>query len=766
MIKRYTIKINGIVQGVGFRPFIYNLAIKYNLGGFVRNDSHGVEIDVQGENDSLNSFIRHIKVNPPPLAKIYEFFYNEQNPHTVRGFQIIESNSDIFNTTSISPDISICLDCLKELSDPDNRRFRYPFINCTNCGPRYSIIDNVPYDRPFTSMKIFPMCPECEKEYHDPTNRRFHAQPNACSACGPQVRLLDRDGKLLDIDPIKHTINLLLEGAIVAVKGLGGFHLLCDADNNESVTHLRERKHREAKPLAVMAKDLECIGTFTHYGNEEAQLLTSPQRPIVLIPKNKNQPLSEQIAPAHKYYGVMLAYTPLHYLLLDSPLRAVVATSGNMIEEPIAISNEEALERLNKIADYFLVHNREIVNRSDDSVIRIIDSKPALIRRSRGYVPIPILLSEHLPPVFGCGGELKNTLCLIRGNTAYLSQHIGDMENLRAIKFFHETEEHLLKILDIHPEIVAHDMHPEYYTSKYAHAYQNVKKVPVQHHHAHMVSCMAENGYSDNALGIILDGTGYGIDGNIWGGEVLLGDLNNFERLGHLEYIPMPGSEKAIREPWRMGISYLYHTFGNEIYDLSLPVLQYRNVQIIDFLIQMIERDLTCPKTSSCGRLFDGIASILGIQMENRFEGQAAVEMEQILSIEPVTESYPFKLSYDIIPVQIPIKPIIEGVVNDFVHKTPISKITVKFHNTIAHAFFSIVNTLRTQSGISTVVLSGGCFQNLYLTNYIQALCKDAEINVLTHSQVPPNDGGISLGQAVVAGVRTRIQKIELGVKS
>lgn len=768
MIKRYTIKINGIVQGVGFRPFIYNLAIKHNLHGFVRNDSQGVEIDVQGKDDALDSFIRHIKENPPPLAKIYDFLYNEQLPHAVQDFQIIDSNSGLYNTTSISPDISICPDCLRELFDRDNRRFGYPFINCTNCGPRYSIILNVPYDRPYTSMGIFQMCSDCEKEYHDPTNRRFHAQPNACSVCGPQVRLLDRDGKLPDNDSIKCTVNLLLKGAIVAVKGLGGFHLLCDADNNECVSRLRERKRREAKPLAVMAKDLERIGTFAYYTDEESLLLTSPQRPIVLLPKNTKQPLAEQVAPAHKCYGVMIAYTPLHYLLLDSPLRAIVATSGNMTEEPIAISNEEALERLNTIADYFLIHNRDIVNRSDDSIARVINHKPALVRRSRGFVPMPILLSERLPLALGCGGELKNTLCYIRGNTAYLSQHIGDMENVQAIKFFHETEEHLSKILDIHPEIVAHDLHPEYYTSNYAQTYQNAKKVSVQHHHAHMVSCMAENGYSDKALGIILDGTGYGIDGNIWGGEVLSGDWNDFERLGHLEYIPMPGGDKAVHEPWRMGISYLYYTYGNGMYDLSLPVLQYRDVQTIDFLIRMIERGLNCPKTSSCGRLFDGVASILGIQMENRYEGQAAVEMEQLLNVEPVTESYPFKLIYDASPVQIPIKPIIEGIVDDFVHKIPISIIAAKFHNTIAHAFFSIVNTLQKQLSISTIVLSGGCFQNVYLSNYLRTLCEDAGLNVLTHAQVPSNDGGISLGQAIIGGKRmkTRIQSVEFGVQS
>jgi len=761
MMHRYKLQINGIVQGVGFRPFIYQLAVSLGLVGSVRNTVFGVEIEIQGTTDAVNEFIRQIKTKPPTLAQIVDFSSVEIDSQVpAKGFQILKSSSPSSGETSISPDMAICSDCLKELFDPGDRRFRYPFINCTNCGPRYTIIFDIPYDRQFTSMDNFSMCSDCEREYHDPANRRFHAQPNACRICGPWITLMDKYGVEISTgDPITQCSQLLKEGAIVAVKGLGGFHLMCDADNNKTVLQLRKQKHREEKPLAVMVSSLSAIDSFALYNEYEKNLLLSPQRPIVLLRKNNIRPLADAISPGIKNYGVMLAYAPLHFLLLDCSLRAVVATSGNITEEPIVIDNAEALEKLGNIADYFLVHNRNILVRSDDSVATVLYNKPVILRRSRGYVPAPVVLSEELPQVLGAGSELKNTFCFLRGKNGYISQHIGDMENADAYDFYKETQEHLSNILDFKPSVIAHDMHPDYFTTCYAEEQKDMSLFPVQHHHAHMVSCMAEHSFSKPAIGIILDGTGYGIDRCIWGGEILAGDWLSFRRMGHFEYVPVPGGEKAIKEPWRMALSYLYHTYGEKFLDLSLPITKKRNIREIELIIKMIERNVNCPLTSSCGRLFDGVAAILGIQMYNRYEGQAAMMLEHCLPDNPGTEAYPAGISGNSIPLKISVRQIIENIVHDCQNGISISDISAKFHNTVAKVFTQSALHVKSKTGFDTVVLSGGCFQNAYLLKCVTILCENAGMKVFTHALVPPNDGGISLGQAVVAGANLKHNK-------
>jgi len=745
-----------VVQGVGFRPFVYRLAQKYGLTGYVLNDSRGVEIEVEGEEGNLKLFLEEMKSSPPPLAKILTIKVQHLPPALFTDFRIKESRTGEEHSTLISPDIGICEDCLRELFDPGDRRYRYPFINCTNCGPRYTITRDIPYDRPNTSMAVFPMCPECQREYNDPADRRFHAQPNACPACGPQVELLDASGQgVPSSDPVLKTIELLREGKIVAIKGLGGFHLAVDATDDRAVMRLRERKHREEKPLAVMSPGLKEISSYAEVSPREEILLTSPQRPIVLLRKRYPNPISQYVAPRNGYFGVMLPYTPLHYLILRDNFLALVMTSGNISEEPIAIDNREALERLGGIADYFLIHNRDIYLRSDDSVYRVVRGKPLPIRRSRGYVPLPVFLNKEAPQILGCGGELKNTICLTKGRNAFLSQHIGDMENLRTFRFFQKTIEHLKRILEIEPGVVAYDLHPGYLSTQWALEQRGVQLVGIQHHHAHIASCLAENGVEERVIGIALDGTGYGTDGRVWGGEVLIADLKGFQRAGHFQYLPMPGGEKAVKEPWRMGVSYLYWVYGEEFRNLNIEFVRRIDRGRLDVILRMLRRGVNSPLTSSCGRLFDGIASLLGLRDRVSFEGQAAMELEMQLwgkaESALTEESYPFELREEKEVILIPYRPIIRKVVEDLSRGAGRRVISLRFHNTLIELFLEVCRRIRERTGIEKVALSGGCFQNLYLLTRLWERLEGEGFEVYTHSQVPPNDGGISLGQVAVA---------------
>ena len=754
MAKEVTAKIlrvNGIVQGVGFRPFVFQLAEKYGLKGEVGNTSAGVTIHIQGPAVQVADFEKDLAANAPPLAYIVEITSQSQRAGEFDGFAIVKSKGEAEISTLISPDVSVCDDCRAELFAEQDRRYRYPFINCTNCGPRYTIIDDIPYDRPKTSMRHFPMCASCQAEYDDPTNRRFHAQPNACADCGPHVALYDHtNGRMPSADPISDAADLLKKGFILAVKGLGGYHLAADAANAEAVRRLRSRKGREEKPFAMMSADLTTVRLYAEMSDAEQKLLTSIQRPIVLLRKKAAAGLiCEAVAPRNKYFGVMLPYTPLHYLLLDHEFTALVMTSGNLSEEPIAIDNQEAIRRLAGLADYFLVHNRDIYLRSDDSIVRHTAGAKRFLRRSRGFVPIPVFLQHRLPPILACGAELKNTVCLTKQDQAFLSQHIGDLENVATYDFFKLTVAHLKRILNIQPEVIACDLHPDYLSTQYAEAQTTIPKIQVQHHHAHIVSCMAEHKLAGSVIGLAFDGTGLGTDNAVWGGEILIAATHKFERAGHLGYVAMPGSTAAIKEPWRMAVSYLQDAFGPEFVDLDLPVLDGLENHKLTVISKMIRNGINSPLTSSLGRLFDGVAAICGIRSRVNFEGQAAMELE-MLAAESAATHYDYQWDTEN-PRFIAPAPIIRGVVGDIQNKVPPAEISAKFHHTLIKLFSDLCETIGRENGLKRVVLSGGCFQNATLLSGLIRALTEREFDVYAHRQVPTNDGGIALGQAVVA---------------
>ena len=744
------IEINGIVQGVGFRPFVYNLANHYHLKGEVANTTAGVSIHVEGPPEEIQAFETDLAAKCPPLAHVVEMSGSPEPVKPYTEFTIVKSRGRAQMSTLISPDVSVCDDCRRELLDPDDRRYLYPFINCTNCGPRYTIIDDIPYDRPKTSMRHFKMCAVCQAEYDDPTNRRFHAQPNACVRCGPHVSIHDSSRKLLTTDdPVRTAADFIRRGRIVAVKGLGGFHLVVDALNSEAVMRLRRRKLREEKPFAVMSADLESIRKYARVRPEEEKLLTSIQRPIVLLEKRKPSSIASAVAPGNKYWGVMLPYTPLHYLLLQHRFGALVMTSANLSEEPIAIDNDDAFERLADIADYFLIHNRDIYLRSDDSILKYTAGHRRIIRRSRGFVPIPVFLDRAVPAILACGAELKNTICLTREDKAFLSQHIGDLENMITLDFFKLTVDHLQRILEIEPEIIACDMHPDYLSTRFAREQTKTPVIEVQHHHAHIVSCMAEHRLDGAVIGLAFDGTGYGPDGTIWGGEVLVCDAKQFERAAHLAEVPMPGSSAAIKEPWRMAVSHLHAAFGENLLELDLALTKNMEHQNIKIIIEMIQKGLNCPQTSSLGRLFDAVAATAGIRSRVNFEGQAAMELEMLANGRS-DSIYDIEWTSDE-PIRIRPQTIIRGVVQDILNGMPIAEISVKFHQTLVVLFAEICATVRRSRDLNRVVLSGGCFQNsLLLRGLIRELEKNS-FEVFAHRQVPTNDGGIALGQAVIA---------------
>jgi len=748
--------VRGIVQGVGFRPFIYQLAARFDLAGEVANTSSGVVIHAEGPATKLNAFASAIATDKPPLAHITDLTVEPADLRGSESFIIALSQKQASRTALISPDVSVCDDCRREMFDPANRRFRYPFINCTNCGPRYTIIDDIPYDRPKTSMRHFQMCPDCQAEYDDPLDRRFHAQPNACPVCGPQCTLMGADGHVIEQeDPIKTAARLLKAGHILAVKGLGGFHLAVDAENEAAVQQLRRRKHREEKPFALMSASLAMIAAYADVEDVHRDLLTSIQRPIVLLEKKQPNAISKSVAPRNRYFGVMLPYTPLHYLLLSEGLKALVMTSGNLSEEPICIDNADAHSRLAAVADYFLMHDRGIYLRSDDSIVRHCAGQARFLRRSRGYVPMPVFVKRALPPTLACGAGLKNTICLTKEDRAFLSQHIGDLENQETLDFFELTVRHLKRILDIEPEIVAHDLHPDYLSTQFALAQSGVQRVPVQHHHAHIVSAMAENHLEGPVIGLSFDGTGLGTDGKIWGGEVLLCEAHDFKRAGFLDYVPMPGSNAAIKEPWRMGLSYLQHAFGSQVVDLDLPLLQAMSGDRAAVVFQMIDKGLNSPETSSLGRLFDGIAAIVGLRDTVRFEGQAAMELEMIA--DPAEKGH-YDGQWHRTEDQYRLDPglLVRQIVADTTRGVSAAAISSRFHNTLTRLFAELCRVLRTDTGLERVVLSGGVFQNSTLLTTLSAALAKTGFKVYSQQLVPANDGGLSLGQAVAAAAMVK----------
>lgn len=752
-MRRAEIAITGIVQGIGFRPFIYNLAKNHSIRGWVLNNAKGVLIDAEGEDGNLQRFIDDIPRFAPPLARIESFDIQYLDPKGYEDFEIKKSEEAEDGFVLISPDLATCEACLAELHSPDNFRYHYPFINCTLCGPRFTIIKDIPYDREKTTMAPFRMCPDCEEEYNDPADRRFHAQPNACPACGPTLRLVDRRGREISGSPVEKTLDLLVRGNVVAIKGLGGFHLACDAENEQAVSLLRSRKFREDKPFAVMCRDLEEAKRHCEVDEVEERLLTGVERPIVILRRRPDSSLAPSIAPYQNTLGIMLPYSPLHHLLLQGPLKALVMTSGNISDEPIAYKNEEALIRLAKIADYFLLHNREIHIRCDDSVTRVVEGKPSILRRSRGYVPFPVKLPFPVESVLSCGAELKNTFCLTRDRYAFVSHHIGDLENLETLTSFEDGIAHFKRLFSIEPRAVIHDLHPDYLSTQYALSLRDLPKIGVQHHHAHIASCMVENGIEGDVIGVALDGAGLGTDGTIWGGEFLRVNLSDFTRLGHLKKIPLAGGAAAIKEPWRVAMIYLLETFGDDFKKLGIDLIKRVDLSKWEMMKRMIEKRINAPLTSSMGRLFDAISSLVSVRDEAHYEGQAAIELEMIA--EPCRdEAYPFLLRTSQTPFVIDPRGIIEGVVRDLVAKVSPGRISGKFHRTIAQLIVRGCETIRRQEGLRQVTLSGGVFQNRLLLSMVLQDLREAGFDVYHHHLVPTNDGGISLGQAVIGHMR------------
>ena len=768
---RTAIRVQGVVQGVGFRPFVYSLATGLGLTGLVGNDTDGVFAEVEGPPAAVTEFLRRLEPEAPPLARIENVVTRAVIPiRSEKSFVIAGSEAAGPRRTLVSADTATCADCLRELADPADRRYRYPFINCTNCGPRFTIVRDVPYDRPLTTMAPFAMCLPCAAEYRDPADRRFHAQPVCCPACGPRLTLDGTaladtaladtglgdtalaDTALADTgrDPIQKAAGLLADGKILAVKGLGGYHLAADATSETAVAALRARKHREDKPFAVMVTDLAAARELTQVDPAAATLLASPARPIVLLPRKPGARVAEATAPGNRHLGLMLPYTPLHHLLLSTLDNPIVLTSGNVSDEPIAYRDDEAHETLKGIADAFLAHDRAIHIRTDDSVARTFRGRPVIQRRSRGYVPEPLTVNREIPrPVLACGAELKNTFCLAQGRRAFVSHHVGDLENAETLRSFTEGIAHFRRLFDIEPQVVAHDLHPEYLSTKYALELaedEGLDLAGVQHHHAHIASCLADNGERGPVIGVAFDGTGYGPDGTIWGGEFLIADLAGYERGGHLAPVPMPGGAAAIRQPWRMAAAYLP--------DAASEVAN-RHQDRWQAVTTMAARGINSPLTSSAGRLFDAAAALLGVRDTISYEGQAAIELEQ-LADPAETRAYPAAtVQYGTGPFQACGADLLHAVIAELTAMVPAPVIAARFHHGVAALIEAGCLRLREQHGLAAVALSGGVFQNVFLLEATVTRLEARGFRVLLHSRVPCNDGGISLGQAVVAASRS-----------
>jgi hydrogenase maturation protein HypF len=805
------IEVTGIVQGVGFRPFVHNRAKAHRLSGYVINNPNGVVMEAEGHPDDIEAFVTDLREHPPALSRIHdikrEVIESEKEGRSYRSFSIRTSEYQGRPVTLISPDVCVCEDCLRELFDHEDRRYLYPFINCTNCGPRFTIIQKLPYDRPFTTMRSFEMCPSCRREYEEATDRRFHAQPNACPVCGPQLELLDERGEPLPGDPLLGSVRLLREGKILAVKGLGGFHLAVDATNEEAIKRLRRRKKREEKPLALMVGTLEAARNIVELSNTEEEILTSRERPILLGYRRSGAPesygVAASVAPDNPYLGVMLPYTPLHYLLFFHPdcggdyqggrsiFSALVMTSGNVSEEPICKDTGEVLRNLSGIADGFLVHNRDIHLRCDDSIVNVVGGTPEFVRRSRGFAPAPLFLHAPTPQILAFGAQLKNALCLTDGNRAFMSQYVGDLENVPTMQFFQEAVSHFTEIFDLEPTIFAYDLHPEYMSTRYLMDFASKLKegsfgaVGVQHHHAHIVSVLAEHGFTGPVIGFSFDGTGYGLDGAIWGGEVLICNAATFRRFAHLDYLPLPGASAAIKEPWRMAFSYLRAAFGEDWRSLPLECLRKVSPSELELLDQASRSGLSSPQTSSLGRLFDAVGSLLDIKHYSSFEGQAAMMVEMFATGEkghlrlpyeileaPSEELDPYPVCWgnmrevtsrlEVDPKRrfvLNYRPLVRSLVEEIEKGKSKSELAAAFHDTLIDSFLEIAERAREITAVNDVALSGGCWQNRILKERFRALLKDNGFKVITNQHVPTNDGGIALGQAFVAATIVQHQE-------
>jgi hydrogenase maturation protein HypF len=758
---RRRILVRGIVQGVGFRPFVHNLAHALDLRGFVRNSAAGVVIEVEGHGPSLDRLLDSIRGHPPPLAQVDEISVSDLVPQQTPEFTIVDSSPDDSALGLISSDVALCDDCRRELHDPADRRFGYPFINCTHCGPRYTITQGLPYDRPATTMRVFAMCAACLAEYEDPSDRRFHAQPSACPDCGPGLALVKNGDDAISFDArhamdvIKRVQSLLAGGAVVALRSVGGFHLACDAANEDAVVRLRAFKRRSEKPFAVMARDLATAERLCVASNADRALLLGIEQPVVIMERSNDTAIAPSVAPNNRTLGVMLPYTPLHELLFrGAPFDCLVMTSGNRSEEPIVIANDDAMRQFAGHADALLLHNRDIHMRVDDSVVRTFEGRPRLLRRSRGYAPRPIDLGTPVAQILACGAELKNTLCLTRDHHAIVSQHIGDLSSFESMQFFEETLANLKTLFRIEPRVVAHDLHPLYASTRYACSLNGVERVGVQHHHAHIASCMADNGVRGRVIGVAMDGTGYGTDGAIWGSEFLVADFSGFERRAHLRYVPLAGGDAAVRQPWRSALSYLRDA---SIADAARKLALFDEVprNSIGIVETMLSRGINTIPTSSCGRLFDAVASIIGVRHAITFEAQAAIDLEMLAAGEPDdADAYPFVIA-PTDPLEIDVRPMIAEIVDEVLRGTPRARIASRFHSTIAEIIAEVCSRIRLRDGLNRVCLSGGSFQNFVLLERTSRLLRKTGFELFLHSRVPTNDGGISLGQAVIANQLT-----------
>jgi hydrogenase maturation protein HypF len=754
--KRVRVRVEGIVQGVGFRPFVYTHAVRLGLGGFVANDALGVILEAEGSPASLEQLVDALRLEPPTLAVVERIRSRPVAARGETGFAIVASAADGERRAPISPDIATCDDCLREIFDARDRRHGYAFTNCANCGPRFTIVRGVPYDRPLTTMAGFAMCSECVREYHDPADRRFHAEPISCPACGPRLWLLDARGELDLGDPIERTVERLREGAIVAIKGLGGYHLAALANHEAAVARLRASKHREEKPFAVMVRDLGAARRLVEIDPAEAAALSSPRRPIVLLRRRRDAPVAPRVAPHNRSLGLMLPYTALHHLLAARLEGPFVLTSGNVSDEPIVYRDEDVRARLGGIADAFLQHDRAIHLRTDDSVVRVFRGRETAVRRSRGYAPRPLLLPcGARRPILACGAELKSTFCLVKGERAFLSHHIGDLENFATLTAFREGVEHFRRLFDVAPEIVAYDLHPEYLSTKYALELRGVERVGVQHHHAHVGACLADNSEEGPVIGVALDGLGFGLDGTLWGGEFLVADLNGFERAGHFEAVPMPGGAQAIREPWRMAAVYLEAAFGEAIpADLAV---RRRNDDRWARVLHVARCGRFSPETSSVGRLFDAVAALVGVRDSIRYEAQAAIELEQ-LADPSERAAYRGRFTPSA-PHRVRGADFVAAAAADLLRGVPPHTIAARFHNGLADLITEVCAAIRAERGLSSVALSGGVFQNSFLLERTVAALEHRGFRALTHCRVPPNDGGVSFGQAAIAAARqNRVQ--------
>jgi len=735
------------VQGVGFRPFIYRLAKSYKLKGWVENRNDGVAIEVNCDEIIINQFIDAISISAPPASCIESVIFSQTNKMNFNDFQIVKSKSVSSHITDVSPDIAVCDDCLKDMKIQKNR-IDYPFINCTNCGPRFTIIENLPYDRFKTSMKDFEMCADCSKEYTDIEDRRFHAQPTACAVCGPEYTLLYNSKIVKGIkEIIEQVVRLFNDKKILAIKGLGGFFIACDAQDEEVVARLRKLKNRESKPFAVMFSDIETLKEYAFVDAVEETSLRSFRRPIVLLKQKKA--LAPSVAVGFETIGAMLPYMPFHHLLFEKlTIPAIVLTSGNISDEPIITDNEKAVEKLSAIADAILTYNRDIYNRTDDSVVSIINKKERIFRRSRGYVPAPVSVNANVDGILATGSELVNCFAVGKGNKVLLSQHIGDLKNMETYEFYGETIEHFKKLFLFKPSLVVSDMHPNYMSTRYA-VETGLRHIKVQHHHAHVASCMAENNLDEQVIGVSLDGTGYGDDGNIWGSEFFVSDLKDYKRVNHFEYLPMQGGDKVTDEPWRMAVSYLYKYFGKEFLKWNLPFTKNINPSSVDLICQAIDKKINCPLTSSSGRLFDAVAALINLCPVSKFHAEAPMRLESIID-KNIKKAYPFALENTI-----SFNETFEQIIFDLNHKVRPAEISTKFHNTLILMINKTVEKIRNDYALNKVVLSGGTFQNKYLLENLENLLQKNNFEVFSHKKVPTNDGGIALGQMVIGAKRS-----------